>query len=49
VIVELLIFLQARGVEFAAAVTLGMLFGPARSEPARSKACSDGTTIRSGR
>jgi MFS family permease len=30
VIVELLIFLQARGVEFAAAVTLGMLFGPAQ-------------------
>jgi predicted MFS family arabinose efflux permease len=30
VIVHLLIFLQARGVDFAAAVTLGTLFGPAQ-------------------
>lgn len=30
VVVHLLIFLQARGVDFAAAVTLGTLFGPAQ-------------------
>ena len=49
VVVHLLIFLQARGVDFALAVSLATFLGPRRSAPASSSACSGAAITRSGR
>jgi len=49
VIVHFLIFLQARGVDYALAVSLGTLFGPARSARAWWSGCSAAAITQSGR